>query len=260
MLTSLFGGALAVVLLFFLLGLARLPVYWRGVVSAGALLVAYGVSAVRAWPGLDAVTMHVAVYVSTAIILSLLASRYAAHPGKLHWIPKLFIGFFVGVLALNALFLYIASHGLPPAVARWVLPRASEGGVHSAFPGVVPHAGDAARGVRAHLRQQDRQARLNWDVAAEGFDALTPGASAELTVRARDGTGAPLADARVELALFRPAHTQPAQVFRFAPHASGTYRGVVRIEQGGEWLAVLRIQRGQDLYELQRPLHLSGRP
>lgn len=158
MLITLFGGALLIVALYFALGVMRVPNYWRAVMSGGLMLLAYAVIAARDWPGLDAVAMHVAVFVATATILSLLHARRAEPARKLHWAPKLLIGFFLLLFAIDAGFIYIASHGLPDFIAKR-LPGAEEGGTHTAFPGVMPHGEDAAKAVNSHLKEQAEKRR-----------------------------------------------------------------------------------------------------
>ncbi|MBI5751031.1 MAG: hypothetical protein HZA59_02635 [Hydrogenophilales bacterium] len=159
LLTTLFGGAMLIVVLYFVLGMLRLPNYWRAVVSGGALVLSYFVLAARDWPGLDAVAMHVAVFIATAVILNLLNARRAEPSKKLHWAPKVIIGFFLLLFAIDGVFIYVASHGLPEFMAKRFLPEATKGGAHTAFPGVMPHGEDAAKPVNAHLKQQAEQRR-----------------------------------------------------------------------------------------------------
>lgn len=159
MLTTLFGGALLIVVLYFVLGALRLPNYWRAVMSGGAVLLTYFVLAARNWPGLDVVAMHIAVFIATAVILSLLNACRAEPSKKLHWAPKVIIGFFLLLFVIDGAFIYIASHGLPEPIAKRFMPGADKGGAHNAFPGVMPHGEDAAKPVNAHLKQQAEQRR-----------------------------------------------------------------------------------------------------
>ena len=158
-LITLFGGALLIVVLYFAFGALRLPNYWRAVVSGGAVLLSYLVIAARNWPGLDVVAMHVAVFIATAVILSLLNARRAEPSNKLHWAPKVIIGFFLLLFAIDGAFIYIASHGLPEFMTKRFMPGADKGGAHTAFPGVMPHGEDAAKAVNSHLKQQAEQRR-----------------------------------------------------------------------------------------------------
>ncbi|OFZ97061.1 MAG: hypothetical protein A2Z44_00420 [Betaproteobacteria bacterium RBG_19FT_COMBO_58_11] len=91
--------------------------------------------------------MHVAVFIATAVILSLLNTRRAEPAKKLHWAPKVLIGFFLLLFIIDGALIYIASHGLPGFVAKRFMPDADKGGAHTAFPGVMPHGEDAAKAV-----------------------------------------------------------------------------------------------------------------
>lgn len=159
LLTTLFGGALLIVALYFVLGVLRLPNFWRAVVSGGAVLLSYLIIVARNWPGLDVVAMHIAVFIVTAAILSLLHRRRAEQAPKLHWAPKVLIGFFLVLFVIDGAFIYIASHGLPEFIAQRVMPNANKGGAHTSFPGVTPHGEDAAKAVNSHLKQQAEKRR-----------------------------------------------------------------------------------------------------
>ena len=159
LLTTLFGGALLIVALYFVLGVLRLPNFWRAVVSGGAVLLSYLIIVARNWPGLDVVAMHIAVFIVAAAILSLLHRRHAEQAPKLHWAPKVLIGFFLVLFVIDGAFIYIASHGLPEFIAQRVMPNANKGGVHTSFPGVTPHGEDAAKAVNSHLKQEAEKRR-----------------------------------------------------------------------------------------------------
>lgn len=159
LLTTLFGGALLIVALYFVFGALRLPNFWRAVGSGGAVLLVYLIFAARLWPGLDVVAMHIAVFIVTAAILSLLHRRRAEQAQKLHWAPKVLIGFFLVLFVIDGAFIYIASHGLPEFIALRVMPNADKGGARTAFPGVTPHGKDAGKAVNAHLKEQAEKRR-----------------------------------------------------------------------------------------------------
>lgn len=153
LLFTLFGGALLIVVAYFALGTLRLPNYWRAVISGGLVLLAYVVMAMRQWPGLDTLAIHGVVFIATAAILSLRGARRTETATKLHWAPKLLIGFFLVLFLVDGALIYIASHGLPAPLAK-LMPNAGQGGAHTAFPGVTPHGEDAAKAVNAHLKEQ----------------------------------------------------------------------------------------------------------
>ncbi len=254
MLATLFGGAVLIVALYYGLRLFQLPNYWCGVMSAAVPMGAYSILAARDWPGLDVVTMHVTVFAATAVVLSMINGRRRAPGEKLHWAPKLFIGFFAVLFILLATFAYIATNGLPDAIAKRVMPGGEKGGVHTAFAGVVPHGEDAAKGISEHLKQRDRQNRLGWQITVENLDRLRVNQTSEISVRVQDRDGAPLTEARVRLLLSRPAQRAPDSVVSFTPGNAGVYRASLHLTEPGQWHALLRIEHGNDAIEMEQPI------
>jgi nitrogen fixation protein FixH len=260
---TLFGGVALVVVLYHLLRLLGLSNYWRGVISGVVPLLGYALYATGNWAGLDVLAIHTAVYLSAATALTLMnrgERDQAASRAPLHWAPKLFIGFFLVVLALNAVFLYVASQGLPPWLARWLLPGADQGEVHTAFPGVVPHGVEAAKEIGSELSARQRQLRLGWRVAVEGLEALARDGAAQVTVEARERDGSPLEAAEVVLKLLRPAQAGSDLTVPLTPGKPGTYTAWVRLSEPGRWIAVVRLSRGGDHYQTESELTVARAP
>lgn len=257
MLLSLFGGVLVIVLLYWLLGFAPLSRYWRVVLPAGLIFAAYIAYALFTWPGLDVLAMHVAVYIVTGALLGVTGARRGTAPRKPHWIPALFIGFFALLFVLYAGFIYLASHGLPDAVARHVLPRGGEGKTHTAFPGVVPHDAEAAKGISSHLKQQYRQSRLGWQVEVQGLREIRRGTPGPVAVRVLDRGGAPLADAKVMVALLRPARETPVKLIEASASEPGRFVAQVAIDEPGEWVIALRVTQAHEVFDIQERLLLA---
>lgn len=254
---TLFGGALAIAALFFALRWTGASVYWRAVVATGLPLLAYLTFALIVWPGLDVVAIHLAVFIALGAVLALSATQRARSRAKLHWAPKLLIGFFVFLFMLNSGFIYLSSHGLPDWLAKIVLPGAEQGGAHTAFPGVVPHSDDAAKGISSHLKQQYLQAALGWQIELQGLAELQHGRRARLNLRATDRNGAPLTQAKAAITLLRPAQENPEKRIEMVPVRPGVYEATAQADPG-EWTMVLRVTRGADTFEARQPLTVSG--
>jgi nitrogen fixation protein FixH len=258
MLYTLFGGGLAIVLVYFALAFTPLPRYWRVVIPAGLAFTGYLVYAMVVWPGLDVLAMHVAVYVVIAVLLSMTGRREGEAPRKFQWIPMLFVAFFAILSVLYAGFIYLASHGLPDSVARHVLPRGGEGETHTAFPGVVPHGEEAAKGIATHLKQQYRQSRLGWQVEVQGLRDLRLHTPGMVTVRVLDRSGAVLANAKVVVALLRPAREMPIKLINAAPGEAGNFVAQVVVDEPGEWIVALRVMQDREVFEIQERLNLAA--
>jgi nitrogen fixation protein FixH len=262
LLLSLFGGVALVVVIYQLLRSLGFPNYWRGVVSGVVPLVAFAAYTTRHWSGLDVLAIHTAVYLSTATILTMLgaqkgegeAERKAGPKARMHWGPKVIIGFFLFVFALNAAFLYVSSQGLPPSIAKWLLPNAENDNLHTAFPGVVPHGMDAAKEIGSELTARNRQMRLGWRVEVTGIEVLARDGAAQVSVRAHDRDGTAMSEAQVTLDLVRPAQATRDFSLPLELSGSGQFQAWVKLPDVGRWIAVVRVARGDDTYQTEQQL------
>jgi nitrogen fixation protein FixH len=188
------------------------------------------------------VAIHISVFLAAGLVLHILTLQRRRSTGGLHWVPKLLIGFFAGLVVINATLLYIATRGLPEPVARWWL--GSEGNkVYSGFSGVVPHHQDAAKAVSSALTQAHDERQLGWQVAVEGLQAVL-GEVQTLQVRAKDRTGLPLSQLQAEILLLRPG--APAAHVRLPLRAAGAgvYVGDLTLPEKGRWIVELRLSQG----------------
>jgi hypothetical protein len=151
LLITIFGGMLLTVLLYGGGRALRLSNFWAAVLACALPSFAYVAHAVAVWPGLDVVTIHVVAYPTVAVLLYQLYGSRAGHELNVHWAPKLMIIFFVLITVIFGGFVYIAGQGLPPALARLILPGAKDKNIHTGFAGVVAHGEDAAKGIGHHL-------------------------------------------------------------------------------------------------------------
>lgn len=253
MITTLFGGAVVIALIYFALRAMKVSNYWCGVIS-GVIptvgIVAYGMNH---WPGGDVMTIHLAVYVATATVLTLAGSSRGGANKGVHWIPGLIIGFFVALAVLMALFISIAVRGLPPELAQFFMPG-KQTRIHTAFSGEVPHDAEAAKTISGYMKKSERMRQLGWQVQVEGLDALKLGTPANLKVVLRDKENQPIDDAKVSLTLKRPATSQPDREQAIAGHGKGTYQGLVQFDTPGQWVAILEILHDQDKFETAREI------
>lgn len=259
---TLFGGVILIALIYFALRLAGVSNYWRGVISGLLPTLGMLIYSMSHAMGGDAVTLHIAVYVATATVLTLGGSAKKVVGQRLHWIPALFIAFFVGLAVLMALFLNIAMHGLPPSVASVFMPNAKGKVVHTAFSGEVPHDSEAAKTISQYLKKTEQQRQLGWQIEVVGLDGLFLSQGRDVIVSVRDKAGQPLEGAQVSLQLKRPATLSGEQTDKMfaldAPSGVGSYRGVVRLNEPGLWVAFLQITHGQDKYETAREVLVSA--
>lgn len=240
LLLTVFGGLVLTVALFALARAFRLSAYWAALLGAGVPSLAYLSYASMVWPGLDVVTLHVIAYPTVALLLYQMYGRKSAGSGRMHWAPKLLVAFFVLITVLFGGFVHIASEGLPPSLATYLLPGAATHKVHTGFAGVVAHSPRAAKVIGHRQLMEHKLDRLGWHVEVAGLDALAPGREGAVRVEIRDRDRRPVSDARVNLELGRPG--QPPQ----SSHAlreteTGSYRASLALDDGGAWLATLTL-------------------
>lgn len=253
---SLFGGAALIALLYFALRLAGISNYWRGVISGALPTMAMMLYSLSHWPGGDVVALHLALYVATATVLTLTGDRKQGAPRqKMHWIPMLFVGFFLALALLMAAFVSISIGGLPPSVAQWVLPNAADKKIYTAFSGEVPHDEAAAKTVSQYMKKSERQRQLGWQIEVDGLDRLKLNQPGEVTVNVRDGAQQPLDGALVRLSIKHPADgADSGKNASLTAVAPGRYRANLSMDRPGQWVAVLRIERGRDNFETAKEI------
>lgn len=254
LLVSIFGGMLLTAVLFYLGRLARLSSFWAAVAAAALPTFAYLIYAIGQAPGLDVVTMHVIAYPTVAVLLAILNGDKVKRGPTLHWAPKILIGFFLIVVTVLASFVYIAGQGLPPALARLLLPATAGKTIHTGFAGVVEHQQEAAKGIGHHLGMENKLARLGWRVEIDGLSGLRAGAPAQVSVTIKDRSGTPVEAVAVDLALTRPGQAGVVELPLIG--GNGGYHGNLAGLDSGVWVAVLRLNQDKNPIVLEHSLEV----
>lgn len=251
---TLFGGLLLAALLFFASRRLGLSAFWAGIFSALLPFLLYLVYASRHWGGGDVLAIHFALYLANAGVL-VVFSGLRQKKTAMHWAPKLIIGFFIGLVAVNAALLSIAGRGLPDRLASLLLPNPDKQRVHTTFPGTVPH--DPNKSYQDHLARVEQQRALGWQVTLQGLDALESHRSARLELHLLDKNGAPVSQADVRAELWRIANSRDDQQLRFEESAPGLYRQQLNLPDAGRWLLEIVIQKDGYHYRQQHQLFLD---
>jgi nitrogen fixation protein FixH len=260
MFQTLFGGVLAIAALYYLLKMLGVSNYWSGIISGLLPVSAYMAWSISHWPGGDVLSMHMAVYLATATVLTLIGTRRPGEKTKLHWGPKLIIGFFLLLFVIDASLLMVSGQGVPEPIAKWLLPPAKKSvtPAHTAFSGVVPHGEEAAKTISQHRASTEKQNRLGWQAQILGLEKMALGKESLITVAVRDAEGRPLTQARAGLAVIRPGAAQPEQMLELVETDPGDYRAPLNVLQAGVAVIVIRVQRGRDKFELERQIELRN--
>ena len=252
---TLFGGVLLASLLFFLVRKLGLSNFWAGIVSGALPFIGYMLYAKQHWPGGDVLAIHFAVYLANAGLLMVFGGMQQKQQ-KLHWGPRVIIGFFIGLVVLNAIFLSISSRGLPTSISGLFLPHSEERKVHTVFPGVVPH--DRNISYEPHLARIEKQRALGWQVDIKGLDHIQEDKPTDLTIQLLDAQQHPIESAKIILGFWRMANSMDDLKLEFRQTGPGIYQATVVLRDEGRWLAELNIERGQDTYIKQESLFVKG--
>lgn len=242
--TTLFGGLAAVLALYAVAGLFRtLPPMLRALLAGVIPLITYFVVIMGRWPGLDVVAMHISVFLAAALVLHAMSQFRRRGTERMHWAPKLLIGFFVGLVFINAGLLYLSTKGLPEPLARWWLGHDGKT-VYTGFSGVVSHGQNAAKAVSSELSETHRESQLGWQVDVSGLEET--GLVRQVEVRVKDRTGLPVDRVVAELRLMRPGASAPALTLPLSTAESGVYMGSLSIPAPGRWLVDMQLRLDGD--------------
>ena len=253
LLITIFGGMLLTVLLYAGARGLKLFNFWAAVLASGLPTFAYLVYAVAYWPGLDVVTLHVIAYPTVAILLFQLYGEKAGKQQGVHWAPKIMVAFFVVITVIFGGFVYVAGQGLPPALARLLLPDTGGRNIHTGFAGVVVHGDDAAKGIGHHLGMESKLARLGWRLDVAGLDALRTDRAELVEVQVTDTAGRGVDGVAVKIGLSRPGQAT-SQHFALADIGGGRHQISMSLPASGAWLATLRLESAKEVLEFQRTL------
>jgi len=248
---TLFGGLVAVVILFLAARRAGLSNYWSGVLSGTLPFLAYLGYSTKVWMGGDVVAIHFVVFLATAGVLGVFGSMRQQKKEKMHWAPKLIIAFFCLLAVYLAVLTSISMHGLPEWAARRLLPHVRQRAPHTGIPGILAH--DENHLYENQLKRSEMQRKLGWMVRLDGLDTLRKAIPGDVTVTVADAGGEPLKAHSVILELLRMADSEDDQRVVLDPVAPGVFRARVTLPGTGQWIVNINVARGEDDYLQQTP-------
>ena len=241
-LVTLLGGLLLMLIVYGALGwLPGLPQVLRAVLASSLTLIAYFAFMVGRSPGLDVLAVHISIFAVAGLLLYMF-TRYRSHrAARLHWAPRILIGFFVMLAVINTFFLYISSRGLPPSIAHYWLPGNDT--VYSGFSGVVEHGQDAAKAVSSELKRAQTAAQLGWHIRITGLPQTTRSQQI-VTVQVLDRSDMPVNNLQAELQLMRPGADHAHTKITLTPKEPGEYSNVLALPANGRWLVDVQFSQG----------------
>jgi len=248
---TLFGGLVVGAVIFFGVRKAGLSNFWAGILSGLLPFIAYLAYSTSHWPGGDVLTIHFAVYIANAGLLIVFGGMQKKKE-NMHWAPRGIIGFFMGLLLLNAIFLSVATRGLPDLLTRSFLPNPENRQVHTGFPGVIPH--DRNKLYEAHVQDVEQQKNLGWNVEVQGLDLLKNNLASNIVIKLSDKEHQPIVAATITIEFWRLANSADDQTIRFSETKPGEYHAMLRLSDEGLWLSDLEILKGEAHYTLKQSI------
>jgi hypothetical protein len=252
---TLFGGLLLAALLFFASRRLGLSNFWAGILSGALPFLAYLAYSIQHAVGGDVLAIHFAIYLANAGLLMVFGGMQQKKE-KMHWAPRLIIGFFISLVVLNGLLLSISIRGLPDFVAGVFLPNPSHQKVHTAFPGLIPH--DLNKLYEPHLQQVEQQRNLGWQVRVDGLKDMRSQMATTIAITVLDKQNQPVQAAQVTLGLWRMANSHDDHKLSLKEVKAGVYQAEVMLPDEGRWITELQIERGEDRYLKQQPLYVDS--
>ncbi|NOT17529.1 MAG: hypothetical protein HOP20_05615 [Sulfuriferula sp.] len=256
---TLFGGVVAVIVIHWVLGRFNLPNYWRGVLSAAVVSTSILAYSLINELSLDTVSIHLAVFLSTATVMTLLTGAKKEASKKMHWIPKIFVGFFVILFVVDSAFVSISTNGVTTRVASWFLPKAKEHPVYTAFSGVTRHDEHAGAPEAQHLKQLSSLQALGWKIEVTGTNNLIAGQDKTnaITVNLRDKQAQPIVNADVQIQFFRAGNVAAVADSRLDDGGLGHYAGQFSLPHSGSWIMRTTIEAEGKRLEVDRDVMVS---
>jgi len=255
---TLLGGAFIIVVLF-VLALKILRVEPKALAGLMALLVlgVFVPVSIIFWPGADVFAVHLAIYMITVYALGIIFSQRAinlqAGGHWFHWGPAAIIGFFMFIVAVDAILIVLAQKGLHMEVALKFLPEPRSGGkVSSFFPGTVSHDFREKEDLfNRYIEQRQRQQERDWQVRLGWYEAPRAGQKAIFQIHVTDKSGKAITEANVTGNFMRPADSKLDQAFTMQQGKPGFYQVELNLPVPGQWELVLNIKQGDALHEIR---------
>ncbi len=242
---TLFGGLLFTILIFFTTKKVGVANFWSGVLGAVLPFIAYLYYASSNWPSGDILAIHFVVYLASAAVL-VVFWKGKANKEAMHWAPKLMIAFFVFLVVLMAMFVSLASQGVPGPFAKLFLPNSEGKHIHTAFPGVIPH--ERNKLYESYVKEVEQQKALGWSVEVSGMDAIKVNTPSELTIRLLDKNHHAIHGAIISIQFWRMAKSADDAKVNFTETSEGLYKAQVRLQDKGLWATTLEIESGGQKY------------
>ncbi|HES76053.1 MAG TPA: hypothetical protein ENO09_03480 [bacterium] len=257
LLTLAIGLALIVVVFFGLNRGLRLPGRQAAVILAILTLGFYLPYALLHWEGGDVLAIHLAVYLMTVFVLGLLAyqreQKLPPSGRSFRWGPGMIIGFFAVIIAMDSMFVTLATNGMGGRVAEILLPKPRHAEtISSHFPGVISHDFQKKEALyNQYLQQVEQQKQRGWQVQYGWVGEAIYQQPSSFQVVAHDKQEQAIVGAQVSVNFLRPSDKNEDFNLNLVEAEPGVYRAEVTPPMPGLWQVVIMVRRGDDVHEIR---------
>jgi nitrogen fixation protein FixH len=252
---TLFGGIILAVLLFYISRKFGLSNFWAGIFSGIVPFLSYLIYCSQHWAGGDVLTIHFVIYLATAGILIVFGGLQKKKE-PMHPVPKMIVGFFVLLVALNAIFISVAMHGLPNGLIGMMLPNSSGKHMYTGFAGALPH--DNNQLYTAQIEQAKNQAQLGWTIQIKGTQDLKLNQLTPVTIEVLDKAHHPVEGLQVSMSFSQMINHELPETVYFKAQSKGNYFAKLKLNQPGIWLTDLTLVKGQISYQSKATVTVTG--
>ncbi|WP_162085839.1 FixH family protein [Sulfuriferula nivalis] len=186
--------------------------------------------------------------------MTLLTGAKKEPSNRMHWIPKIFIGFFMVLFVVDGSFVSISSKGVSTQVASWFLPKANIKPVYTAFSGVTRHDEHAGAPEAEQLKKLNSLQTLGWKIEIDGVNNLIAGEKLTnaIVVNLHDKQNQPILNADVQVRFFRAGNVAAVAESRLDDGGLGQYNGQFTIPHSGTWIMRTEIEAEGKRLEVDR--------
>lgn len=266
LLSLLLGILLIVVANALLVRFARMAGALAAALTTLAMLLVFLPLVALLRPGVDVIAIQLVAFLLANLVCGLFwqaRDRGETATARGHLGPRVIVGFFVALAAVDAVFIVVAERGVPASIASALLPtpRGAEA-VKFSFPGLVADNYQKKEALyNEFLAQQRLQQAHGWQIR-KGWLAAKPlvGQPAVFQVEATTREGEPLEGASAVGTFAWSGDSELDTPFTMREVAPGRYQVSLSLPAPGRWRLLMNLEHGDKRYELRATTLVAAPP
>jgi len=252
------GTALAIISFLVFYNMLNWNAKRSGFTSALLVIGLYIPLAILFWPGGDVFSIHLAIFGVVPYMLGIVAHYREQALSKderknwFHWIPALFVVFFIVVVTVNMTLVTLSTSGMSSDMLQWLLPKQKGAELTSQFPGVISHDYQEKESLyNEYLARLEKQKKRGWQIKQGWLVSPEQNKPAVFQLEARDKDGHIISGLNASLQFLRPSNFKHDKNFVMHEVLDGVYQQSVTFELPGNWDVIILLTRGDDVHEIR---------